>query len=34
MILSRTDEEFQKIFAELGRIMNMKNMTREFLEQL
>ena len=32
--MSRTDEEFQKMFAELGRIMNMENMTREFFEVL
>ena len=32
--LSRTDEEFQKMFAELGRIMNMENMSREFFDLL
>jgi len=32
--LSRTDEEFQKMFAELGRIMNMESMSREFFELL
>ena len=32
--LSRTDEEFQIMFAELGRIMNMEGMTREFFELL
>jgi hypothetical protein len=32
--LSRSDEEFKKMFAELGRIMNMKNMSREFFELL
>jgi heme-degrading monooxygenase HmoA len=32
--LSRTDEAFQEMFAELGRIMNMENMSREFLEIL
>jgi hypothetical protein len=32
--LSRTDEEFQKMFAELGRIMNMESISREFLELL
>jgi hypothetical protein len=29
--LSRTNEEFQKMFAELGRIMNMENMIESFL---
>ena len=32
--LSRKDEKFQKMFAELGRIMNMENISREFLELL
>lgn len=32
--LSRTDEEFQKMFTELGRIMNMESISREFLELL
>ena len=27
-------EEFQKMFSELGRIMNMESMTREFFEIL
>jgi len=32
--LSRTDDEFKKMFSELGRIMNMKSLSREFLEIL
>ena len=32
--MSRTDEEFQKMFAELSRIMDMESISREFLELL
>jgi len=32
--MSHTDDEFQKMFAELGRVMNMESMTREFFEVL
>ena len=32
--LSRNDEAFQELFAELGRVTNMESMSREFFELL
>ena len=33
-LMSRTDEESQKMFTEFGRVVNMESMTKEFLEVL